>query len=257
MPEILEIELYRRAAARALPGVTIAAVDCPDPTWVAEPGPQRLAEALTGATVRTVDRWGKLLLVDTTNGVLGLRFGMTGRLVINDLPVIETLEYSSRRLDESWNRFGLRCDGGTTVVVNDPRRLGRAELDPTPRLGIDAFDVTAADLALALRGRRAVKAVLLDQKRVAGLGNLLADEALWLAGIDPGRAASTLSEDEVAGLALAIPPMLERLLRRGGSTSGDFFEARKEGAQCPLDGAPVVCGVFGGRRTWWCPQHQR
>ena len=131
-------------------------------------------------------------LDDQASAVLGLRFGMTGRLVVDDHAVIEKLEYSSAREVPEWRRFELGfADGGTLVIV-DPRRLGSVELDPDDtRLGPDAFGLSAGQLAGALEASRtALKARLLDQRRVAGLGNLLVDEILWRIGwTRPGRRA--------------------------------------------------------------------
>jgi formamidopyrimidine-DNA glycosylase len=102
-----------------------------------------------------------------------------------------------------------------------------------------------------------VKAVLMDQSRIAGLGNLLCDEALWRAAIDPGRAAATLDADEVRCLHRAIRDTLRVLGRRGGSHTGDLTSARGPGLPCPRDGATLVRRTIGGRTTFSCPLHQR
>jgi formamidopyrimidine-DNA glycosylase len=107
------------------------------------------------------------------------------------------------------------------------------------------------------RSRAPVKAVLMDQSRVAGLGNLLCDEVLWRAGIDPARPANTLDAGETRRVHRAIRDTLRVLGRRGGSHTGDFTSQREAGAHCPRDGAPLVRRTVGGRTTYSCPVHQR
>ncbi len=123
--------------------------------------------------------------------VLGLHLGMSGRVLIDGEAAGDPLVYASNRAVSAWHRFGLRFADGGSLYLRDPRRLGAVELDPDEeRLGPDAFDVTLPYLRDVLsRSRAPVKAVIMDQSRIAGLGNLLCDEALWRAGIDPARAA--------------------------------------------------------------------
>jgi formamidopyrimidine-DNA glycosylase len=96
----------------------------------------------------------------------------------------------------------------------------------------------------------------MDQSRIAGLGNLLTDEALFRAGIDPARAANSLTPDEQRQLARAISVTLRTLQRRGGSHTGDHMPARMPGGMCPRDGAPLLRRTVGGRTTYSCPSHQ-
>ena len=258
MPEILEVETYRRAA-EAVVGRRIVEVGAPD-AWFLKRGltPEALVAALTDAEVIAARRRGKLLLLDTDAAVLGLRFGMTGRLVVDGLAAIDELEYGSRRDDPAWDRLALGFDGGGTLRLNDPRRLGGVELDPDERvLGVDALAVTERQLAAALAGSHApLKARLLDQTRVAGVGNLLADEALWRAGLDPARPAADLSPEEVRRLHRALRRTLKVLGERGGSHLGDLQPARRQGGRCPRDGTPLDRRTIGGRTTYSCPSHQ-
>ena len=138
-------------------------------------------------------------------------------------------------------------------------RLGSVELAPdTSNLGPDAFSISPQDLADALRGGRGpLKARLLDQARVAGIGNLIADETLWRAGVSPGRAAGSLSGEEVPDLARHIRATMADLAERGGSHTGDLQDERHADGVCPIDGAQLVRSTVGGRTTYWCPQHQR
>lgn len=257
MPEILEIEMYRRAAETVV-GRTIDTVDAPDDWYLKRTVEAEVVAAVAGSKVRSFDRIGKLLLMNLDENVLGLRFGMTGRLIIDDEATIEKLEYSSQRLDPSWNRFSLHFSNAGSLVMNDPRRLGGVELNPdVSALGIDAWTLQASDLFERSRKRRvAVKALLLNQKVVAGLGNLLVDELLWRVGVDPNRAASSLSVDECEILAETCRALLPELYDRGGSHTGDLFEERGPQGRCPRDGAELRRAEIGGRTTWWCPQHQ-
>jgi formamidopyrimidine-DNA glycosylase len=143
--------------------------------------------------------------------------------------------------------------------IRDPRRLGGVELAPEEdRLGPDALTITTDDLVEALaRSKAPLKARLLDQARMAGVGNLAADEILWQAGLDPGRPAGTLSAGEVAQLRDHLVTTLANLIVQGGSHTGELQPQRQPGGMCPRDGTPLVRRTVGGRTTWSCPKHQR
>jgi formamidopyrimidine-DNA glycosylase len=256
---MVEVELYRRAAEAAV-GHAIRMVVAPDP-WYLKRGATAsvLRRALVGRRVAAVRRVGKLLLLDTDGPTLGVRFGMTGRLVIGSTVPIERLEYSSARTEPGWIRFRLGFDDLDELHVIDPRRLGGVELEPDEAaLGVDALQLRPATLAeLLARSRAPIKAWLLDQGRVAGIGNLIADEVLWRAGIDPARGARSLDPDEVRGLHRHLRRAIRELTARGGSHTGDLFHARQRGASCPRDGAPLQRRTIGGRTTYSCPLHQR
>lgn len=256
---MIEVELYRQVADLAV-GRTITRVDVLD-AWYVKGGvsPRQLRAALRGRTVAATRRLGKLLLLDTDGPTLGLRFGMTGRLVVDGRAPIERLEYSSVRVEPGWVRFGLGFDGAGDLRIVDPRRLGGVELDPDEsRLGVDALSVRPAELRdLLARSRAPIKAWLLDQARVSGVGNLLADEILWRAGIDPIRSARSLTAPEVRRLHGRLVDTITELTRRGGSHTGDLQVARIRGATCPRDGAPLQRRTIGGRTTYSCPRHQR
>lgn len=259
VPESIEVELYRRLADRAV-GRRVVGVDAPD-AWYLKGGltADGLAAAAIGRTVTAARRIGKLLLLDTDGGpTLGLRFGMTGRLVVDGEAGIDRLEYSSLRLDPSWDRVRFELTGGD-LRVNDPRRLGGVLLDPDEAaLGVDVFEAAPADVRRVLAGSAvALKARLLDQRRIAGIGNLLADEALWRAGLDPSRPSRAITAAEVRRLHHHLRATVRELTERGGSHTGDTFAARRPGATCPRDGRPMARATVGGRTTWWCPHHQR
>lgn len=258
MPEILEIEAYRALAARTV-GREVRALDAPDP-WFLKGGldAATLVDALVGHRVDGARRIGKLLLVDLHGApTLGLRFGMTGRLTVDGVAAIDALEYGPRRENPAWDRFRLDFDEGS-LVVSDPRRLGGVLLDPDEsRLGVDAMSLTPAQLAAVLdRSNAPVKARLMDQARLAGLGNLLTDDALWRAGIDPARLAVSLTPPEIEVLTAAIRETLTVLGGRGGSHTGDLQQERRRGGVCPRDGAPLARRTVAGRTTYSCPVHQ-
>jgi formamidopyrimidine-DNA glycosylase len=282
VPEILEVEMYRRQAARVV-GRTIAAVDAPDAWFVKGAEPAEVVAAVTGRRVAGARRHGKLLVLDLDDGLaddgpdtggpdagraagggddggvrLGLRFGMTGRLIVDGAASIDRLEYSSNRDEAAWDRFALHFTDGTDLRLRDPRRLGGVALDPDEaRLGVDALVAGCDDLARALGTSRApLKARLMDQARVAGIGNLLADEILWRAGLDPARPAGGLTPTELAGLHRALHDVLADLMARGGSHTGDVRQAAATDGLCPRDGTPLVRRRVGGRTTVSCPQHQ-
>jgi formamidopyrimidine-DNA glycosylase len=256
---MIEVEQYRRAADRAL-GRTVRAVDAPD-DWYLKGG--TTAAALRGglrvSRLTGTRRIGKLLLVDTDGPVLGLRFGMTGRILVDGQGPIERLEYGSSKVVPEWVRFRLRFDGGGSLEIVDPRRLGGVELDPdTHHLGPDALAIAPAQLRAGLAASAApLKAWLLDQHRIAGVGNLIADETLWRAGLDPARPARSVTPAEARLLHRHLIGTIERLSERGGSHTGDLQVARARGATCPRDGVPLLRRTVGGRTTYSCPKHQR
>jgi len=259
VPELIEVETYRRQA-EAVVGRTIADLPVLDPLGLRGADPDEVRAELVGHTVTAAERIGKLLLLRTSDGpTLGLRFGMTGRLLVDGDAAIHGLLYGGSGDDRAWDRYVVSFDDGTDLRIRDPRRLGGLQVDPdTDRLGPEASTVTADELAAALhRSRAPVKARLLDQSRLAGLGNLLVDETLWRAGLDPERPCADLAADEVVALAEAIRSTVADLLARGGSHTGDLQPARTPGATCPLDGAPLERLRVGGRTTYRCPRHQR
>jgi formamidopyrimidine-DNA glycosylase len=260
VPEILEVENARALLGERALHRPIATVHAPD-AWFLKRGltPRAVRTVLRGNELAAARRRGKLILVDlASGGVLGLHLGMSGRVLVDGDAAGDPLLYASNRPDPAWHRFGVTFADGGTFFLRDPRRLGAVELDPDEdRLGPDAFELTLAHLRdVTRRSRAPVKAVLMDQSRIAGLGNLLCDEALWRAGIDPTRPAESLTDEEVRRLHRAVRDTLRVLGRRGGSHTGDLTSQREPGAHCPRDGAPLLRRTVGGRTTYSCPQHQ-
>ncbi len=218
-----------------------------------------LEEVLIGRCFVAARRIGKLLLLDVADGpTLGLRFGMTGRLLVDGSAGVEELVYASVRDDVGWDRLRLDFVDGGELRVRDPRRLGGVFVDPDEsRLGVDALAVTRSGLARVLAASTApLKARLMDQARLAGVGNLAADEILFRAGLDPARPAASLTPAELRRLHRHVVQTLDDLITGGGSHTGTLQPSRMAGGSCPRDGAPLVRRTIGGRTTWSCPRHQ-
>ncbi|WP_334144849.1 DNA-formamidopyrimidine glycosylase family protein [Rhabdothermincola sp.] len=259
MPELLEVERYRLLASAALQRA-IADVRRVDPLMLRGGLTEdALRQALRGRRFVEARRVGKLLLLDTDRGpTLGLHFGMTGLLDVDGTRGVEDLLYATRSREPRWVRLIVEFADGGELVLHDQRRLGAVSLDPDEtRLGVDAWCVTMAELRRVLDGQVSLKARLLDQRRLAGLGNLLVDEILWRAGLDPARPASTVTAAELRCLHRHLRDTLETLMARGGSHTGDLQAQRRVGGRCPRDGAFLQRRVVAGRTTFSCPVHQR
>ncbi len=261
MPELIEVEQYRQAAEAAVGRRLAGPVQVP-PGYVRGGPAEELAAVLPGAVVRAARRHGKVLLLDLDTAgeapVLGLRFGMTGRLVVDGVAPVSELVYGSSADRPEWDRLVLPFDGGGVLRINDPRRLGWVELDPDlSGLGPDAATVSAAEVRVALDGAATpLKARLLDQTRLAGIGNLIADEVLWRARLSPLRLAGGLTPAESAALARSIRDSIRRLSEAGGSHRGALQPYRARGGPCPRCGAALLRSRIGGRATLWCPAEQ-
>jgi formamidopyrimidine-DNA glycosylase len=268
MPEMLEAEAARAFLEEHALGRKIVGVVADD-AWYLKRGltAEGAADALTGRKLTTARRTGKQLLVDTSGvgrqrapgPVLGLHLGMSGRVVVDGESAGDPLLYASNIENPAWLRFGVEFADGGSLFMRDPRRLGAVELDPDEsRLGPDASLLNRAALDRALgRSIAPLKAVIMDQSRIAGLGNLLTDEVLWRAGLDPARSAASLDDAERAELLRTIRRTVRVLGKRGGSHTGDLQASRMRGGICPRDGAELERRTVGGRTTYSCPVHQR
>jgi formamidopyrimidine-DNA glycosylase len=265
VPEILEVEAARQVLDTCALDREIARVHAPD-SWFLKRNTTAAAlrHALIGNSFTAARRIGKQIVLDTAslkNGGpdvrVGVHLGMSGRVIVDGVEAGDPLVYASNRAVAKWHRFGVHFADGGAFMLRDPRRLGAVELDPDEsRLGPDAMSLTFKQLAHALAARTApVKAVLMDQARIAGLGNLLVDESLWQAGIDPARPAAAIDADERRILHKAIRRTLRVLDRRGGSHTGDM--PRDLDAPCPRDGGPLLRRKIAGRTTYSCSVHQR
>jgi formamidopyrimidine-DNA glycosylase len=270
VPELPEVETLRRLLAPALEGRMLERVEISDPRLTAPVAPRRVARALTGERVAALERRGKYLLVRLGSGAtLVAHLRMTGSLrrsADGALP------------DDPYRRAVAWLDDGSALAYRDVRRLGTwvllapGELAPylDRRLGPEPLDPAfrPRDLAARLAGRRtSVKAAILDQRTLAGVGNIYADEALWRARLHPLRAAGELSSAEVAALHREIRRALERGIARQGSTLRDYalpdgapggmqreFKVYgRTGEPCERCGTPIERTLVAGRGTWYCP----
>ena len=271
MPELPEVETARSLIAGRALHRAIAGVDDAD-TYVTRPHtPGQLRDALVGRELTAVMRRGKTIWAETS-GVdgdpapgpdLGIHLGMSGRIVIT-APDGEAVEggdpwrRDAQPRKPQWDRFTIEFADGGRLALFDKRRLGRVRLNPdVTALGPDAEQITAEQFRhLLSKGTIAVKARLLDQSRIAGVGNLLADEALWQARISPAAPVNRLSPADVDRLYDALQATLKSAATQGGAHTGEVIPFRQAGARCPRDGAEMKHGTVGGRSTWWCSVEQ-
>jgi formamidopyrimidine-DNA glycosylase len=268
MPELPEVETIRGQLAPRLQGRTFARVEILDSRLTRPLDPREVAMELEGTRVESVERRGKYLVVQLDTGAaLLVHLRMTGSFGFEPT---------------SHERAVVDLEDGTRLVYRDVRRFGTwlvvpgEELEPYvgakngPEPLGSAFTSTWLADRLTVR-RAALKAVLLDQRVVAGLGNIYADEALWRAQLNPLRAANSLRGEEVRRLHRAIRAALRLGIARQGSTLSDYAapdgsrgamqqEFRvygREGEPCPRCRTPIAKARVGGRGTWYCPHCQR
>ncbi|MCD6289213.1 MAG: bifunctional DNA-formamidopyrimidine glycosylase/DNA-(apurinic or apyrimidinic site) lyase [Anaerolineae bacterium] len=270
MPELPEVETVARELRPHLIGRQITKATVYWPRSIACPSAEEFSKLVCGRRILNVARRGKYLLFPLADGwTLLIHLRMTGNLHVQ--PTEHPLNRHTRVI--------LSLDDGYTLRFTDQRKFGRLWLTQTPeaivgKLGPEPLDpsFTARDLATRLWGRRApIKAVLLDQRCIAGLGNIYADEVLFAAGIDPRRPANSLTDTEVHRLHAAIRTILAEAIRAKGSTLRDYrppttgsgqFQAhlqvfRREGKPCPICGTPVQRVRLAQRSTFFCPHCQR
>ncbi|MGN6303073.1 MAG: DNA-formamidopyrimidine glycosylase family protein [Angustibacter sp.] len=271
MPELPEVESARRVIEQRALRRRVVDVDDSD-TYECRPHrPGDLRAALVGRELTAAHRRGKSMWCETSGTAtdpapgphLGIHLGMSGKVVVVDPDGVETdggdyWERGRTAGDERFTRFAMTFDDGGRLLLLDPRRLGRVRLDPEVHLlGSDAATITLREFRSALAGGTApVKARLLDQTALAGVGNLLADQALWQARLHPRRRVDELTDDEVRVLHRAVRSAVQTAQRGGGVHTLRLLPFRAAGAECPRDGAPMVRGTVGGRTTWWCSLEQ-
>jgi len=282
MPELPEVENMALGLRDVLVGERITRV------WIGMPliirGPYRrrwrsFVAELTGRRVRTITRRAKRLIL-TTEGDLALVFqlGMTGTFLLPDVE-------DSRAARPPHTHLILSFREGRELLFVDPRRFGRVwclrDLDPeapdptmeaaglTP-VGPEALHIDRRTFTALLRTNRPIKALLLDQGRIAGLGNIYVDESLWAARIHPARSGSSLTPGEAGTLLRQIKAVLRRAIRAGGTTFSDFCTAHgdmgrfrnrlkvydRRGEPCPRCGTEIERIVIAGRGTHICPHCQ-
>jgi formamidopyrimidine-DNA glycosylase len=258
VPELPEVEAARSLIEERALGREIVAVDDED-TYVCRPhSPGEIRDALVGATFTSAHRQGKTMWVATDRGpVLGLHLGMAGKIVIGEHEAGEP-KPDGPVLQPQWDRFTVHFADGGALILRDKRRLGRAVLDPvTDHLGPDAAEITKRAFRERVgHGSAPLKARIMDQSVLAGVGNLLADEALWQARLSPVRPAESLDDEELDRLRNAIRAATRSALRKGGVHTGVVIPHRARDGHCPRCGAPMARKAVGGRTTYWCPEEQ-
>ncbi|MEM6619463.1 MAG: bifunctional DNA-formamidopyrimidine glycosylase/DNA-(apurinic or apyrimidinic site) lyase [Pseudomonadota bacterium] len=286
MPELPEVETVRRGLEPVLAGAVIARaeVNRPDLRW---PFPPRMGDRLIGARVSALRRRSKYILADLSTGeTLLIHLGMSGRMTVSVpgdgtlVPGVFALGHPPR---EKHDHVVLHTDAGARVTFNDARRFGAMDLFPTggshpllASLGPEPLgnDFHAEHLIATLRGKKTpIKAALLDQRVVAGLGNIYVCEALWRAGISPKRRARAISAARLARLVPAIRDVLTAAIAAGGSSLRDHRQATgelgyfqhsfaaygREGAPCRTPDCPghIRRIVQSGRSSFYCATCQR
>ncbi|HKE79825.1 MAG TPA: bifunctional DNA-formamidopyrimidine glycosylase/DNA-(apurinic or apyrimidinic site) lyase [Solirubrobacteraceae bacterium] len=271
MPELPEVETIRRQLAPLVEGRVVARLDIADPRWCLPLAPQAVVDAVQGRRVEALSRRGKYLVWELEDeAFLLMHLRMTGTLLYDAPP------------GTSYERVRFALDDGHDVRFCDPRRFGTGELAIgaaardaffAARLGVEPLDgeLTGAALAGMARGRTApVKAFLLDQRRIAGVGNIYADEALFRARIHPLRPAGRLTRSQWDAVARGVQDALTAGLAAGGATIDDFRHAdgvrgsfqdeflvhRRGGEPCFQCGTTVVKLVAAGRGTYACERCQ-
>ena len=283
MPELPEVETVRRGLEPVLASRTIAEaqVNRPDLRW---PFPERMSERLTGQTVTALRRRSKYLLADLSSGeTLIVHLGMSGRMLISGAQIGQY--YQEHHAPEKHDHVVLTTDQGARVTFNDPRRFGAMDLWPTDqlethwlldRIGPEPLGNAFHEdyLVQAFAGRNTqVKSALLDQRIVAGLGNIYVCEALYRAKISPLRRAGRIARQRVRALVPVIREVLSDAIEAGGSSLRDFRQADgelgyfqhtfrvydREGAPCPSEacGSRIKRVVQSGRSSFYCPTCQR
>lgn len=283
MPELPEVETVMRGLTPAMTGNVIAkaSVNRPDLRW---PFPDRMAERLTGARVLGLRRRSKYILVDLSSGeTLLVHLGMSGRMIVSGDPLGQFVHDHPKA--EKHDHVVFDMENGARVTFNDPRRFGSMDLIDTAsgdshallaHIGPEPLgnEFNESYLADRLKTRKSpIKTALLDQKLVAGLGNIYVCESLFRAGIAPKKLASRVSKPKLATLVPIIRDVLTQAIESGGSSLKDFRQADgelgyfqhvfnvygREGEPCqtPDCDQSIKRIVQGGRSTFYCPKCQR
>lgn len=274
MPELPEVETIVRGLQATLPGRRILQVRLGKTDFIKEPA--ALEASLPGSTIVSVKRHGKFIVLDlepsnrnARNFSFLIHLGMTGRLVVcsPDVPVaLHTHVF-------------FELDDGRELRYTDPRRFGRmqflqetARADFMGKFGADPLETTVTEFIAELRNHRArIKALLLDQRVLRGMGNIYSDESLWRARIHPMCIGAALKEAQLHRLFRVVRLVLNEAIRLGGSSISDFvnsegqpgeFQLRhrvyqREGERCYRCGASIRRVIVAGRSSYFCPRCQR
>jgi len=281
MPELPEVETVRRGLSPAMQGKQIERLEVNRPD-LRFPFPDRFRDRVEGARITLLGRRAKFLVTELSTGeALIMHLGMSGRFTVNSDAMADF--HHDPGTNPAHDHVIFHMQGGATVTYNDPRRFGFMELWPTdqlasyPRLehlGPEPLSngFSSAYLNEALQGKSTpIKAALLDQAVIAGLGNIYVCEALFRSGISPRRKAQSVAGKRVERLAPAINDVIAEAIAAGGSSISDFASASgelgyfqkhfhvydREGAPCDMCGAEIKRIVQSGRSTFFCGTCQR
>lgn len=274
MPELPEVETIVRGLQATLPGKRILKVRLGKTDFIDEP--VALESSLLGSRIASVHRYGKFLVLDLEppNGMARsfsflIHLGMTGRIVVcsPDVPIAPH------------THVFFELDDGRELRYTDPRRFGSMQVLQKParanvlgKLGIDPLEATVADFTAKLHRRRArIKALLLDQRVLRGMGNIYTDESLWHARIHPMRIGATLKDGELRRLFRAVRLVLNEAIRLRGSSVSDYVDSegqpgefqmrhrvyQREGKSCFRCGTSIRRIIVAGRSSYFCPRCQR
>jgi formamidopyrimidine-DNA glycosylase len=291
MPELPEVEVTRRRIAPLLVGRTIARVHTTRASYLFLTPPAGLRRALEGRRVGALERTGKYLVASLDDGArLVIHLGMTGQLFASGVSSVRLLSAAVRAALAPEEQLGFRpdahthlqihfADSGPEVFLRDVRKFGKVLLlrpgeghPRLQRLGADALAADGGALFRATRARRvAIKALLLDQSVIAGVGNIYADEALFLAGVRPRRRAGAVTRRDCDAIAAGLRRVMLRSIETGGSSISDYVapdgadgayqdERRvyaRAGEPCRECGAAIRRVVIGARSAHYCPRCQR
>ena len=273
MPELPEVEIIRGQLEKELAGAHIASCEVGLERLVTHPTPLGYRRGLSGRSIQGASRRGKYLILELDGGrELVIHLGMTGSLVLS----------SSGAERPRHTHIVFHLEDGRDLLYIDPRTFGETALlrrgDRTPLRGLHTMgpeplegDFTCECLASALRGKCRVKSALLDQSRVAGIGNIYADESLHRAGVNPLRRLDGLSPEDIGRIHGAVREVLAEAISRGGSSVSDYVNLRgdrgsfqddhrvyrREGEYCPACGTTIVREVIAGRSSYFCPRCQK
>jgi formamidopyrimidine-DNA glycosylase len=287
MPELPEVETVARQLEPEIEGRRIERLEVYDPRWSRPVPPAELGAAVSGATITGLGRRGKYLLLGLDDGrTLVMHLRMTGNLVLVEGEEMidpgegRELYIGERSTSERFLRARFLLGDGRELWFTDPRRFGEAFLladEDLPqrfsRLGVEPLsgEFTAARLGEIAAGRQApLKSFLLDQSRIAGVGNIYADEALYRARLHPLSPAGSMKPEHWQALRDGVVAALEAGIDAGGSTIDDYRDGRgekgtmqekflvhtREGQPCPSGDGTVERIVVGGRSTYFCPECQ-
>jgi formamidopyrimidine-DNA glycosylase len=287
MPELPEVETVARQLEPEIEGHRIEVLEVLDGRWSRPVPPERLGAEVSGATIEGLGRRGKYLLLALSGArTLVMHLRMTGNLVLvagDDIldPSEGRLLYQGERTTEERHlRARFVLDDGRQLWFTDPRRFGEAFLIDDDKLdlrfaklGVEPFspEFTAAELGRVAAGRTApLKSFLLDQSKIAGVGNIYADEALYRARLHPLSPAGSMKPEHLEALRDAVVAALQAGIDGGGSSIDDYRDGRgekgtmqekflvhtREGQPCPSCGGEIVRIVVGGRSTYFCPSCQ-